>query len=181
MIHGFLGRERLLPKHFAAHVVMAFLKSSHWSVESARASYRLETSHLYCSLVEGSARREMSGWWCWGERGAFSFRHMFAHLRRRSVFPSWATRNTRHCVTHRSHRREMIMSSMAFFVKPSLLYHVQWWIHLRGNQESAMHRYVLRQGDRRRSPLSLVFLSTNVVPKTSGQFVRASRERERER
>ena len=80
-------------------------------------------------------------------------------------------------MTHRSHRREMIMRSMAFFVEPSLLYHVQWWIRLRGNQESAMHGSVLRQSDRRRSTLSLVVLSTNVVPTISGQLVRASRER----
>ena len=38
VIHGFLGRERLLPKHFVAHAVMVFVKSSHWSVDSARAS-----------------------------------------------------------------------------------------------------------------------------------------------
>ena len=31
------------------------------------------------------------------------------------MFPSWAPRNTRHCVTHRSHRREMMMRSMTFF------------------------------------------------------------------
>ena len=35
---GDRGRERLLPKHFVAHAVIVFLKSSHWSVDSARAS-----------------------------------------------------------------------------------------------------------------------------------------------
>ena len=38
VVHGFLGRERLLPKQFVAPAVMVFLKSSHWSVDSARAS-----------------------------------------------------------------------------------------------------------------------------------------------
>ena len=32
----------------------------------------LETSHWYCSLVEGSETREMSGWLCWRERGGFN-------------------------------------------------------------------------------------------------------------
>ena len=38
VIHGFLGRGRFLPKHLVAHTVMVFLKSSHWCVDSARAS-----------------------------------------------------------------------------------------------------------------------------------------------
>ena len=44
VIHGFLGRERLLPKHFAAHAVMVFLKSTGLLIQRGhRSGWRFHT------------------------------------------------------------------------------------------------------------------------------------------
>ena len=54
--------------------------------------------------------------------------------------PSYALLKTRQDVMHENQRSEVITWSRIVRVTPSLLYQVNWWIRLRGNQDLPLRR-----------------------------------------
>ena len=92
-----------------------------------------------------------------------------------SVLVSWVPQYTLQFIMHDCQWWEVSMWSIAILVLPSVLYQVQWWMHLHGYHVSAMQRPVLWQ-KRRLSPLSLVTGSTYILPKINGWDIMSCEE-----